>query len=133
MCGPQECVQSTGPGELVLSNPSKRHLMQMSGFQHELFHSADPSYNAALLVVQSPSLRSLQAAWTEMISCFPFTTGLQLVLTFTSIQLPLWKSYKKEVHFSIKCKPNISRQLTHSENKSPGCGNKNENQYLIDL
>lgn len=48
MCEPQVCVQSTGPDVLVLSNPDKRHPMQMSGVQHELFHSAGPSYNAAL-------------------------------------------------------------------------------------
>ena len=41
---------------------------------------------------QSPFLRSLQASWTEMFFCCLFTIGLQLALTFTSIQLTCQKS-----------------------------------------
>lgn len=61
MCEPQVCVQSTGPDVLVLSNPDKRHPMQMSGIQHELFHSAGPSYNAALLVLQTEPFSQVTA------------------------------------------------------------------------
>lgn len=37
----------------------------MSGFQHELFHSADPSYNAALLVVQTEPFSQVTAGYLD--------------------------------------------------------------------
>lgn len=104
----------------------------MSGFQHELFHFADPLLLCCIahgagraLFSGHHRLLGLKYFWLPI---YRWPTASSHLHQHSTTSSEIINRLQEKKIISVKCKSNISRNLTGST----GCGKDSENQHFID-